>query len=48
MKLQMMNDKQYFLTLPNSIIRAKEWQKGDEIVAKIDREGNILLKKVNL
>ena len=45
MKLQMMNERQYFITLPNSIIRAKEWQKGDEIIAKIDSQGNIVLKK---
>jgi len=40
-----MNGKQYFLTLPNSIIRAKEWKKGDEIIAKIDHQGNIVLKR---
>lgn len=46
MKLQMMNEKQYFITLPNSIIRAKEWQKGDELTVKIDNQGNIVIKKI--
>lgn len=46
MKLQLMNDKQYFLTLPNQIIRAKGWQKGDIIRAVIDGKGEIVLKKV--
>lgn len=45
MKLQQMNNKQYFITLPNQIIRAKGWQKGDCIKALIDRQGDIVLKK---
>lgn len=45
MKLQKMNDKQFFITLPNSIIRAKGWKKGDIIEAKIDGRGNIYLIK---
>lgn len=47
MKLQQMKDRNYFLTIPKDIVRAKEWHKGDKIVAKIDKEGNILLKKVS-
>ena len=46
MKLQQMNGKQYFLTLPNSIVRAKGWMKGDDVVCEIDLKGNIVLKKV--
>jgi len=46
MKLQKMNDKQFFITLPNAIIRAKGWQKGDSIKAVIDGKGDIVLKKL--
>ena len=46
MKLQMMNGKQFFLTLPNAIIRAKGWSKGDLIKAVIDGKGDIVLRKV--
>jgi len=45
MKLQQMNDKQYFVTLPNKIIRAKQWIKGDLIKIEINKEGDIVLKK---
>jgi|TARA_Y100000310_G_scaffold85507_1_gene82346 hypothetical protein len=45
MKLQQMNGKQFFLTLPNQIVRAKSWVKGDEIKAIINNEGDIVLKK---
>lgn len=45
MKLQMMNNTQYFITLPNQIIRAKGWSKGDLIEAKIDQKGNLILMK---
>lgn len=45
MKLQQMNGKQFFITLPNAIIRAKGWSKGDSIRAVIDGKGDIVLKK---
>jgi bifunctional DNA-binding transcriptional regulator/antitoxin component of YhaV-PrlF toxin-antitoxin module len=45
MKLQQMNNRQFFITLPNQIIRAKGWGKGDVIEAKIDPKGNLLLVK---
>tara|TARA_Y100000310_G_C20390769_1_gene672635 strand:- start:384 stop:584 length:201 start_codon:yes stop_codon:yes gene_type:complete len=45
MKLQQMNGKQFFLTLPNQIIRAKGWKKGDRIKVVIDNKGDIVLKK---
>jgi len=45
MKLQLMNNRQFFVTLPNSIVRAKGWKKGDVIKVEIDKEGNIILKK---
>jgi len=46
MKLQQMNGQQYFITLPNQIVRAKGWKKGDTIKAIIDNKGDIILKKV--
>ena len=45
MKLQKMNGKQFFITLPNAIIRAKGWNKGDNIKAVIDGKGDIILRK---
>ena len=45
MKLQQMKNRQYFITLPNQIIRAKEWKKGDDIKIEIDQKGNLVLKK---
>ena len=44
MKLQLMNRKQFFITLPNQIVRAKGWKKGDKIKAGIDNKGDIILK----
>jgi hypothetical protein len=40
-----MNNKQFFITLPNQIIRAKCWKKGDVLKAVIDSKGDIVLKK---
>lgn len=45
MKLQQMNGKQFFITLPNAIIRAKGWVKGDKLKVLIDVRGDIVLKK---
>ena len=45
MKLQQMNNKQFFVTLPNQIVRAKSWKKGDIIKPEINKDGDIVLKK---
>lgn len=45
MKLQQMKQGQFFVTLPSQIVRAKGWNKGDQIVAEINKEGNIVLKR---
>ena len=45
MKLQQMNGKQFFITLPNQLVRAKEWNKGDDIQVKISDKGEIVLRK---
>jgi len=44
-KLQFENNKQFKVTLPKQIIKAKGWKKGDEIVVILDQFGNIVLKK---
>jgi len=45
MKLQKMNKQQFFITLPNAIVNAKGWMKGDIIKAVINDKGDFLLKK---
>ena len=40
-----MKNRQFFVTLPNQIVRAKEWKKGDDIKIEIDQKGNLVLKK---
>ena len=40
-----MNNKQFFITLPNAIIMAKNWEKGDDIRVLLDQKGDIILKK---
>tara|TARA_Y100000310_G_scaffold339688_1_gene433161 strand:+ start:16793 stop:16933 length:141 start_codon:yes stop_codon:yes gene_type:complete len=45
MKLQQMKQGQFFVTLPKQIVLAKQWKKHDEIIAVIDQEGNIVLRK---
>lgn len=45
MILQRAKNAQYFLTIPITIVRAKEWERGDDIKIYVDKQGNILLKK---
>lgn len=45
MKLQQMNEKQFFVTLPNQIIRAKGWNKGDLLKVEINKDGDLVIKK---
>ena len=45
MKLQLMNGKQYFVCLPNQIVRAKGWKKGENIEFEIDHRGRIIIKR---
>ena len=45
MKLQQLKNKQFVISLPSQIVRAKGWNKGDYINAIIDKEGNIVLKR---
>lgn len=44
-KLQQMKQGQYFLTIPSQIVRLKGWNKQDEVLFTIDKEGNIVLRK---
>lgn len=43
-KLQKSKNGQYFLSLPNQLVRLKGWDKGDEIIFS-ENKGNIVLKK---
>lgn len=46
MKLQQNNKtNQFFLNLPLSVVRAKQWKKGDKLNILISKEGDILIKK---
>lgn len=45
MKLQQMNNRQYFLCLPNKIVRLKGWNKGDNIVLRESKGEIYLIKK---
>ena len=47
MKLQKMNNKQFFITLPNAIIMAKGWIKGDKIRVLLDQKGRFLIHLKN-
>jgi len=47
MKLGKRGEGSYCLTLPIQIVNAKGWMVGDTIKATIDKEGNIVLKKIN-
>lgn len=45
MKLQQMKQGQFFITLPSSIVKAKGWIKGNEIIIEINSKGEIILDK---
>ena len=45
MKLQQMKQGQYFLCLPSQIVRAKGWEKHDDIKVLINKEGDLVLKR---
>jgi len=45
MKLQQLKQGQFFLCLPRELVRAKQWQKGDDIKVLINKEGDLVLKK---
>jgi len=46
MKLQQIKDKQFIISLPVAIVRAKGWKKGDTINAVLDSKGDIILRKI--
>jgi len=43
MKIQQVKQGQYFLTLPSQIVRAKGWNKGDNLKIEINKEGDIVV-----
>ena len=45
-KLQYPNRRQFLITLPQALARAKGWEKGDILEFVLDDQGNIILKKV--
>lgn len=45
MKIQQTR-KQYTITIPSAIAKAKGWSKGDELKIIIDNLGNVILQKV--
>jgi len=46
MKILLNNKRQYMVTLPVGLVKAKQWKKGDKIKTEIDNKGNMVLKKV--
>jgi bifunctional DNA-binding transcriptional regulator/antitoxin component of YhaV-PrlF toxin-antitoxin module len=44
-KLQYRNEKQYVITLPKAIVKAKKWKKGDRLDISLDQSGCLLLTK---
>lgn len=47
MKLQQLKQGQFFCCLPRAIVRAKGWQKRDNIKIEINKDGDIVLKKID-
>jgi len=45
MKLQLMNGRQFFITLPNQIVKAKGWKKSQKLKLELDGRGNIIIKE---
>lgn len=47
MKIQVMNDRQYFITLPNKLVKAKNWERGDELKIELNNKGDLVILKVD-
>jgi len=45
MKLQELPKGIHMVSLPVQIVRAKGWEKGNDIQVTINKEGNLVLKK---
>ena len=46
-KLQFDTNKQFKITLPKQILVAKGWQKGDQIIIKLNDTGELILNKAS-
>lgn len=46
MKIQVTNAGQVIVTIPRSIVRALQLEKGDELLVQLNTKGNIELIKV--
>lgn len=44
-KLQQ-NKGQFFVAIPKLIVKKKKWEKGQELIAQFDQEGNVVLVEV--
>lgn len=47
MKLQQHPSGTCFVTLPKSYLFVMQWEKGDNIQAKFDKEGKIILENIS-
>ncbi len=47
-KLQHPNNKQFIITLPQTLVKAKGWQKGDSLEFMLDDKGNIVIRKTEV
>jgi len=45
MKIQRMKSGQHFITLPSTIVKAKQWKKADDLKYKINDKGEFVLYK---
>jgi len=39
------NNESFMVILPKQLVLAKQWKHGDSIIAGIDNDGNIVLRK---
>lgn len=46
MKLQRLKTGQFLLCLPQPLVRAKGWEKGEELKVIIDSKGDLVIKAV--
>lgn len=44
-KLQQ-NKGQFFVAIPKLMVKKKSWQKGQELIASFDQDGNVVLLEV--
>ena len=45
-KIQFDKNQQYKITLPKALVEAKGWKKGDKVKIELDKEGNLVLRRI--